>query len=293
MGRKLYEASPAARRVFREADETLGFSLSELCFAGPEEDLRQTVNAQPAIMTVSIAYLWAAAEMLGKQRPALPAFVAGHSLGEYTALVAADALDFATGLRLVRERGRLMQWAGELRPGTMAAVIGLDEPVLEAICQETGAQIANANSAEQLVISGTKRAVAQAIDLCRARGARKAIPLDVSGAFHSSLMEPVVRGMTRAIERAPLKAPSVPLVANCTGQAMTAPEALREELVKQICTCVRWQRCVEHMAAAGVSQFVEFGPGRVLTGLGKRIAQELESVTAEELLPKELAVAAR
>ena len=188
MGLDLYNSSPAAREVFQEADESLGLRLSKVIFRGPEEDLRDTVNSQPAIMTVSIACYRAWQEQAGStSTPELPDLVAGHSLGEYTSMVVAGVASFADGVRLVRERGRLMQQASLNRPGGMAAIIGLEELAFESICAETGVEVANINSTDQIVISGDRVAVAQAMDLATVRGAKKTIALPVSGAFHSSL----------------------------------------------------------------------------------------------------------
>jgi [acyl-carrier-protein] S-malonyltransferase len=268
-GRDLYEASPAARRVFQRVDAALGFPLSELCFHGPEEILRLTINAQPAIMTVSLACLEAAREagLLADE----PAFVAGHSLGEYTALVAAEALDVEDGLRLVQERGRLMQVANEERPGTMAAILGLDEETAAVLCRETGAQVCNLNAPGQIVIGGTPAAVEAALGLARQHGARRAIPLNVSGAFHTNLMTSAVKGMARALEGVTLRDPRVPVIANGSARPLTSARQAREELLYQLDHPVQWQRSVEHMAGAGVDTFIELGPGQVLTGLVSRI----------------------
>jgi [acyl-carrier-protein] S-malonyltransferase len=206
-----------------------------------------------------------------------PAFVAGHSLGEYTALTAAGALKFDDGLRLVEERGRLTQEAANASAGNMAAVLGLDESAMDAICAETGAELCNINSPAQLVIGGTKDAVARACALASERGARRAIPLDVGGAFHTSLMQPAVAGMTKAMAGTEIAAPSIPVVANDSGRPMSDPKAIRDELLFQLTHPVRWVQCVEYMAAQGVKTFVEIGPGRVLSGLIKRIASGAET----------------
>lgn len=268
-GRDLFEASPAARRVFQRADAALGFPLSELCFHGPEDILRLTINAQPAIMAVSLACLEAAREagLLADE----PAFVAGHSLGEYTALVAAGALDIEGGLRLVRERGRLMQVANEERPGTMAAILGLHEEEAAALCRETGAQVCNLNAPGQIVIGGTLTAVEAALGLARQRGARRAIPLNVNGAFHTDLMTSAVKGMARALEGVALRDPRVPVLANGSARPLTSARQIRDELLYQLDHPVQWQRSVEYMAGAGVDTFIELGPGQVLTGLVSRI----------------------
>ena len=278
MGRELYQASPAAKAVFDEADETLGFSLSRLCFEGPEEELRQTVNAQPALLTTSIATMRAITEATSSGLPPMPKFVAGHSVGEYAALVAAGALGFSNSLDLVRERGKLMYEAGQVRESGMAAILGVDLSTVEQVCQETGAEIANVNCDGQIVISGNKQALVRAIDLSEALGARKAVALIVSGAFHSSLMKPAVSGMVTALGNTSFQQPSIPIIANCTGEPLHEAEALRQELVEQICTCVRWSQSVEYMANNGVETFVEVGPGKVLTGLVKRIAKDAQTI---------------
>lgn len=279
MGQDLYQRLPAAREVFRRADQALGFSLSRLCFEGPEEELRQTQNAQPAIFTTSLAYMAAATEL---GRLPLPAFVAGHSLGECTALVAAGVLELEEGLHLVRERGRLMQEAGERNPGGMAAIMGLDEAEVEEVCQETGAEICNINSPLQTVIGGRREAVVRAIDLARARGAKRATPLNVSGAFHSSLMREAQEGMAQALGSLPLRDPRVPIVANTTGQPLLTRDQVRRELWEQLCCPVQWVRCVQYMAEAGVSAFVEVGPGRILTSLVKGIVPQARAFNLED-----------
>jgi [acyl-carrier-protein] S-malonyltransferase len=273
MGHKLYQSSPKAKEVFQEADEALQFSLSRLCFEGPEDELRQTINAQPAIMTVSVACLRAASEV---NHTVSPAFVAGHSLGEYTALVAADVLGFTDAIRLVRERGRLMQKAGEIKPGGMAAVIGLDEAALKEICRESGAEIANFNCSAQIVISGSKEALARAMELAKARDARRVILLQVSGAFHSTLMQPTIEGLSEAISQINFRTPEIPIVVNSTAQPVTTAEGVKEELLRQLCNCVQWQPSVEYMVEEGVSTFIEIGPGQVLSGLIKRISNKVQ-----------------
>jgi len=268
MGYNLYQASPVARAVFEEADAALQIPLSRLCFEGPEEELRETINAQPAILTTSVACLRVAAD---SGIPLKPALVAGHSLGEYTALISANVIEFADAVRLVRERGRLMQEAGRIKPGGMAAIIGLDEASLEEVCIETGAEMANFNCSGQIVISGTREALARSMDLAKTRGAKKVVPLQVSGAFHSTLMQPTIEGMSLAISRVNLQLPEMPVVANSTAQPMTKPNEVKEELIQQLCHCVQWQPSVEYMVEAGVSTFIEIGPGQVLSGLIKRI----------------------
>ena len=280
MGLDLYHNFSQAREVFEEADDALGFSLSRLCFEGPEEELARTVNAQPAILTVSIACLKATSKIAGQL--ICPAFMAGHSLGEYTALVAAQVLDFVDAVRLTRERGRLMQEAGDKVPGGMVAIIGIDEVSVEQVCQETGAHIANLNSPGQIVVSGTREAMVRAMDLARAIGAKRTIPLNVSGAFHSELMQPAAEGIANAISELDFCHPSTPIVVNSTAQPVTTADEVKEELLRQLLYCVQWQRSVEYMVDAGVSTFIEIGPGQVLGGLIKRINTEAQILNLED-----------
>jgi [acyl-carrier-protein] S-malonyltransferase len=268
MGRDLYQDFNAAKTVFDQADEALVFPLSRLCFDGPEDELRQTINAQPAIVTDSYACLEASRE-IGNLPPA--SFVAGHSLGEYTALVAAGVLDFADAVYLSRERGRLMHEAGQITPGGMAAIIGLDEAPLAELCAEAGSKVANINCPGQIVISGAEDNLNQAVELAKSRGAHRAIPLQVSGAFHTPLMQPAVDGMTEIIAKMEFRDPTTPIIGNTTAQPLTTAAAVKEELLNQLCNCVQWQRSVEYMIAHGVSAFIEIGPGKVLAGLVKRI----------------------
>ncbi len=280
MGMDLFEKSSEARQVFEEADEALGFSLSKLCFEGPEDDLRQTINTQPAVMTASIACLRTASRNGNNIQPA---FVAGHSLGEYTALVAGGVLSFADGIRLVKERARLMQEAGEKRPGGMAAIIGLDLVSLEEICQETGTQIANINSPEQTVISGSNNGLAWSMDLAKARGAKRVVRLGVSGAFHSNHMEFAADGLAKAVTQFSFSNPSIPIVANTTAEPKSTADEVVDGILKQVCGCVRWQPSVEYMINAGVTTFVEIGPGQVLTGLIKRISRDVKLVNINNI----------
>jgi len=278
MGRDLYDNFDSARAIFEEADKALGFSLSQLCFEGPEDELRQTINAQPALVTVSFACLKAAQEVAGDETLPQPTFVAGHSLGEYTALAAANVLDFANIVSLARERGRLMYEAGLKRRGSMAAIIGLEEALLEEICQQTDTKIANINCPGQLVISGAEENVAKAVDLAKEKGASRAIPLQVSGAFHTPLMQPAVDGMAKIIPTVTFRDPSTPIIANTTAEPLTKGEEIREELLRQLCNSVQWQRTIEHMIGNGVSHFIEIGPGKVLTGLIRRINRDVETI---------------
>ncbi len=276
MGFDVYVHFDSAREVFDEADKTLGFPLSRLCFEGPEEELVQTINVQPAVLTASIALLRAAQEA-SKQILPPPTFVAGHSLGEYTALVAANVLSLAEGVRLVRERGRLMHEAGRRKPGGMVAMIGLDQQVIEDVCLYTGTEISNINSLGQIVISGAEDNLAKAKRLAQLKGARRIIPLKVSGAFHSSLMEPALPGLRDAISTFNFKSPAVPIIANVTAEPLTDVEAIKTELVRQVRHCVQWQRCIENIIDRGVTIFFEIGPGEVLTGLIRRISPGVQT----------------
>ncbi len=276
MAKDLVEAYPEARAVFEQADRTLGFSLTQLCFNGPDATLTDTINAQPALVTHSIAVL----RVLQSLKPdAMPAYVAGHSLGEYSALVAADAIDFADAVKLVRERGRLMKEAGDKNPGAMASVLNMDESALEGVCSEAGAQIANYNNPGQLVISGTKQAIERAGALAKERGARRVIPLAVSIAAHSSLMEPAAREFAKAVDKTPMRAPRVPVISNVTAQPLTDVQAIKEDLAKQLTSAVQWIKSVEYMAAHGVTNFIELGPKDAVTGMVRRINTNVTAVS--------------
>ena len=276
MGRDLYDNFKSAREVFELADEKLGFPLSRLCFEGPEDELRQTINAQPALVTVSLACLKAIDE-LGGSLPT-PSFVAGHSLGEYTALAIAGVLDYATTIYLARERGRLMWEAGQIQPGSMTAIIGLDETRLTEVCRETTTWIANYNSPGQLVISGDKESLVKAADLAKAKGALRAIPLPVSGAFHTPLMQPASDGLAEIMASLSFNEPSIPIIANTSAEPLTPAESIKDELLRQLCTGIQWQRSIEYMINNGVTTFIEIGTGKVLTGLVKRINKEVETI---------------
>jgi [acyl-carrier-protein] S-malonyltransferase len=272
MGYHLYHSSTQAKAIFDRADEVLQLPLSRLCFQGPEEELQQTINSQPAILTTSLAYL--------RAQDGLPqaSFVAGHSLGEYTALAAAEVVDFDQLLRLVRERGRLMQEVGQKTGGGMVAIIGLDEPILEKICLESGARSANFNCPGQIVISGSKEAIARAMRLAKESGARRTIPLKVSGAFHTLMMRPAAEGIASFIPGLDFHDPTIPVIANTTAQPLTSAEDIKAELVRQLSSCIQWQRSVEYMIGVGVNTFIEIGPGKVLTGLVRRISDKVQVI---------------
>jgi [acyl-carrier-protein] S-malonyltransferase len=284
MGKQLYDASLAARQVFDNADAILGFPLSKLCFEGPQEELDDTFNAQPAILTVSIACLEALKERFGPLGYiGAPSLVAGHSMGEFTALVAAGVLDFEDALKLVRERGRLMKETGEQRPGGMAAVVGLDEQTLEEVVQEAQSEgvvtLANANSPGQTVLSGEVAALQRAMELAKARGARLVQRLAISIASHSPLMQQASQHFNEMISRIALRPPEVPLIANISAKALTTVEDLRTELSEQLTRPVQWTRSVQAMVADGVDTFVEIGPKQVLSGLIKRIIPDARPIT--------------
>lgn len=278
MGRDLYDNFSSARAIFDQADEVLGFPLSRLCFEGPEDDLRLTINAQPALVTASFASLQAACEVGGSDGLPPPAFTAGHSLGEYTSLALAGVSDFATTVYLARERGRLMYEAGLAQPGGMAAIIGLDEALLAEVCRQTGTWIANINCPGQIVISGAREDVAKTMDLAKTKGAHRTIPLQVSGAFHTPLMQPAFDGMTEIIATISFNEPAIPIIANTSAQPLTTAEEIKEELLTQLRHCVQWQRSIEYMVNDGVNTFIEIGPGKVLTGLIKRINRDVKTL---------------
>ncbi len=274
MGQELYEKSVSAREIFQEVDEALGRSLSQILFEGPEETLRDTINAQPAIMTVSLACLRGLEEVLGSKAMPRPILMAGHSLGEYTALAAAGVLDISDTARLVQKRGELMQEACEKNPGVMAAILGLDEMTLEEIARSTGTYVSNINTSEQIVISGERMALANALDMAVARGAKKAIPLNVGGAFHSGLMSEAQSGLIDAISGITFHDANIPIIANCTGRPLTNADDIKSELISQICSCVQWKRSVDYMLGIGLTEFMEIGPGRAISGMVKRISRK-------------------
>lgn len=288
MGRALAEASPAAAAVFVAADRALGSPVSRLAWEGPTEQLDLTENAQPALLATSIAILaalrerWAAAGLEAIR----PKFAAGHSMGQYSAMVAAGALTLEDGLRLVRERGRLMQASGQGRDGAMAALIGLDDARLPDLVAGASAHgvfvVANRNAPGQVVVSGERAAIEVGAELARSLGARRAIVLPVSVAAHSPLMGEAAEGMRSALAGVAFRDPVPPLLANADADPVASAEACRTELVEHLTSGVDWIRIVERMAAAGVTTFVEIGPGRVLTGLLKRIVPDAEAIPADD-----------
>jgi [acyl-carrier-protein] S-malonyltransferase len=279
MGRDLFETSPAAQARLAEADEVLGFNLTGLMFEGPSAILEDTINAQPAILAASVAALAAMEERLRANDAVItPSFVAGHSLGEFSALVAAGVLDYASALQLVRERGRLMKEAGVEHPGGMAAVLGLDDALLKDICARvagTGAVVvANANCPGQTVISGENDALEEAMDLARKEGAKRVTRLGVSIASHSPLMAEASAQFGALIAQTPMAEPSVPVVGNIEARPLTTVAEIQDEISRQMESPVNWTGSIQTMVALGVATFVELGPGAVLAGLNKRISRE-------------------
>jgi [acyl-carrier-protein] S-malonyltransferase len=280
MGRELADAYAVAREAFEEADDTLGFALSELCFNGPEDALTDTINAQPALMAVSVAAMRALDSELGTSANDVttasgPIYAAGHSMGEYTALVATGAISYADGLRLVRERGRLMKEVGEQTPGMMAAILGLDDEQVSAVCAECRSkggvvQIANDNCPGPVVISGDKVGMECAMVGLQEAGARKVVPLAISIASHSPLMQPATAGLSAAIAETDIDAPCIPVIGNTNAAPMTDVDAIREELTAQLTGSVRWTESLRLALAEGVADFVEIGAGKVLSGLVRR-----------------------
>ena len=284
MGQDLYHSYSLAREIFEEADDALGFPLSRLCFEGPDDALTRTDNVQPAILITSVACLKIAQETANDHLPS-PIFVAGHSLGEYTALVAADVLSVTDAVRLVRHRGRLMHQAGQKKPGGMIALLGASKEDVEDLCLLSGCTIANINCPGQIVISGGIENLDKANKLARTKGARQT-PLRVSGAFHSSLMEPAVGEFSEIVSNTTFHPPTAPIIANVTAQPLDNIDAIKEELLNQLCHCIQWQRSVEYMAQEKVTTFYEIGPGKVLSGLIRRINPELRTrniSTTEEI----------
>jgi len=282
MGRDIAEAHSAARAVFDEADRVLGFPLSRLCFEGPEEELKRTENTQPAVLTCSIAVFEAL-----KEKGVRPDYVAGHSLGEYSALVAASGLDFAEAVELVRKRGRYMQEAVPDGEGAMAAVLGLPLEKLEAVCRKAaGGEVvtpANLNSPLQIVISGHAGAVRRAVEQAKQAGAKRAVMLAVSAPFHCSLMAPAGRRLAEDLESAQIQDLAIPLVNNYAAQEVRTASEVRKGLEKQVPNPVRWEETIRYLAAQGVERFVEVGPGRVLTGLLRGIDRSLKGAAVEDL----------
>jgi [acyl-carrier-protein] S-malonyltransferase len=267
MGRDFYDAIPECKALFEKANEVLGYDIAVICFNGPEEELKKSHNTQPAIFTVSAA----AFEAMKLKKPMNFDYAAGHSLGEWGALYAAGVVSFEDTLRVLKARGEFIQAACVANPGAMLAVINLDRVVLEKIAAETGVTLANINSPDQIVLSGTAEGIAKAEVLCKAAGAKRALPLPVAGAFHSPLMQPAAERLAAFLEGIHLNEPVIPVLSNVTGLPHESVEAIRSNMVAQITGSVRWVESMQWLAAQGVTEVVECGPGKVLAGLMKRI----------------------
>jgi [acyl-carrier-protein] S-malonyltransferase len=281
MGKSLAERYPAAQEVFAQGDDLLGFSLSSLAWEGPEEALNDTINTQPALMVHSVAALRVLQELIPGYQPA---FVAGHSMGELSALVAAAALPFREALSLVRRRGELMKRAGTISPGGMAAILGLDIPTLDEICAQASApgevvQVANDNCPGQVVISGASVALERALPLAREAKARKVVPLAISIAAHSPLMNHAQEDFNQAVNAAPIQNPIHPIIGNVNARPMTSAAQIKADLQAQLTSRVRWTESIQYMASQGVKTFVELGSGGVLAGLIKRIDREVNTLS--------------
>jgi [acyl-carrier-protein] S-malonyltransferase len=293
MGRELAERYPVAAQTFAEADEALGFPLSKLCFEGPEADLKLTENTQPAIMTASIAALRVLASLGVK-----PALAAGHSLGEWSAHVAAGTLSFADAVRAVKARGHAMQLAVPAGQGAMAAVLSLDSALVVEVCREVAAetglvvQAANLNSSGQTVISGALAAVEKASALAKAKGARRAVMLPVSAPFHCALMQPAQEEVARVLGGLSLTDPRIPVAANVTGKLVTTADAAKDVLIRQVTGAVRWVDCMHALVGAGAELFIEVGPGKVLGGLLRQIDPALKALNVEDAASLEATLAA-
>jgi [acyl-carrier-protein] S-malonyltransferase len=295
MGKELARAHPAARAVFDEVDDALGEKLSELMFNGPIETLTLTENTQPALMAVSLAVLRVLEQERGLKLAAKVKYVAGHSLGEYSALAAAAALSLGDAARLLKTRGRAMQAAVPLGQGAMAALLGVGKEVAERLAAEAAqgevCQLANDNEETQAVISGTASAIDRAGRLAKAHGVRRFLPLNVSAPFHCALMQPAAEAMADALAKVALKAPSVPLMANVLAAPISDPDEIKRRLIEQVVGTVRWRECVAAIAAGGVTQIYEIGPGKVLAGLARRISPALDAVSVGT--PQEIEAAAK
>jgi [acyl-carrier-protein] S-malonyltransferase len=292
MGKELAEKDEKAAAVFQAADERLGFSLSSVIFEGPQETLTLTVNAQPALLTTSIALF----EKV-KEAGIMPDYVAGHSLGEYTALVAAGAISFTDAVYAVRKRGEFMEEAVPAGQGTMAAVLGMEAGLLQEITEQISAegapvQLANLNCPGQIVISGSREGVERASQLAKEKGAKRVIPLEVSGPFHSSLMEPAANKLKEVLDEIEITDATVPVIANVTAEPMTEKEDIKRKLIEQLYSPVRWEQSVNKMIELGVDTFVEIGPGKVLSGLVKKISRNVQVYAVNDLTSLEAAIAA-
>ena len=283
MGQELFEKYDIAKELFKKADDVLGFSIKDMCFNGPEEDLRKTFNTQPAILTVSVICY----EIL-KQHGVLPEIVAGHSLGEYSALVAAGTLKFEDAVHLVRQRGTFMQEAVPIGQGGMAAILGLERTIIIDICNKVSAefelvQAVNFNCPGQVVIAGTSNGVEKACELLKEAGARKTVILPVSAPFHSALMKPASEKLALALDKITLNNALIPVVANVSGKILVEAKAIKVSLIEQAASPVKWEDCVAEMQKFGADLFIEVGPGKVLNGFNKKIDKEITNFNVENI----------
>jgi [acyl-carrier-protein] S-malonyltransferase len=281
MGKDLYEAIPEAKAVFDKADQVLGFPLSKLCFQGPLEELTRTHNCQPAILTATIAAYEAYKQQAGSRLKA-PGYVAGLSLGEYSALVAAGALSFADAVYLVRRRGEFMEEEAKARPGKMLSVIGWDLEKVKKLCQLAHTEIANINCPGQTVISGAPQDIEKARELAISQGAKMTVVLEVSGAFHSSFMQEATRKLAQVLEKIKIQKPYIPVVSNVTAKPTVDPQDIRDNLIKQVAASVLWEDSMKFIISQGIMNFIEFGPGRVLKGLMRRIDATAQVINIEK-----------
>lgn len=288
MGKDLAEAFPTAKDLFAQANEVLGYDLTQICFEGPEDDLTKTENAQPGIYLVS----WVAMQLLKEKAPDLSFdATAGLSLGEFTALAAAGAMSFEDGLNIVRLRGRFMQEACDATKGGMAAIIGLDADATAEVCAATGTNIANLNCPGQIVISGPADKIEAACDAAKGKGAKRALPLTVAGAYHSPLMESAQAKLAAALGEIDIKSPDVPVIANVNAEPHGEPDAIRSRLVEQVTGSVRWEESIRHLITDGYTNFIELGPGNALTGFMRRIDRSLKIVNVADCASLEKAAA--
>ncbi len=281
MGKDLYEAFPESRAVFEKADSILGFSLAKLCFDGPQEELTQTQNCQPAVLTMSIA-AWEAFNSVAGRRPPAAGYLAGLSLGEYSALVAAGAMALEDAVCLVRKRGWFMEEEAKAYPGAMASILGLDLARVKNICQETKTEVANINCPGQIVISGGKLEIEKAERLAEELGAKRVILLEVSGAFHSSFMQGASLKLSKELDKIKIHKPQLPVVSNVTAKPVINPEEIKANLIKQVSSSVYWEDSMRFMLSEGVNRFFEFGPGKVLKGLMRRIDENAQVINIEK-----------
>lgn len=283
MGKELYDNYAAAKAIFDEADKALGFSITDMCFNGPEEELRKTFNTQPAILTMSIACF-----RVLQEKGITPSVVAGHSLGEYSALVAAGALTFSDAVQLVRKRGQFMQEAVPLGEGSMAAVLGMERSEVVRLCEQAQAEVGavqavNFNCPGQIVIAGATAAVDRAVELLKAAGAKRAVPLPVSAPFHSTLLKPAAVRLAGELDKIVVSDAQIPVMANVSGKAVQQAAAIKQSLVDQAASPVLWEDCVASIIDTGAKIFVEVGPGKVLTGFTKKIAKEADTLNVEDI----------